>query len=294
MDVLARGIDVSGAQSKSVDWGTVKASGVQFAMIKAGYGRYAKQIDSAYRINVEGCDKAGLPYGIYWYSYAQSGVEARIEAQTCLSIIQGCKPLYPVVIDIEDNSQSGLSKTVMTDIVQGFCEEIQAAGYLPGWYTFAAWAQSRFEVGRLPYDFWLAQWASAPTYHGSYGMWQYSNAGTVPGIPGAVDLDYAYVDYPTQVKARGLNGWQIETAPQPEVPSVSGGFADEFLTYRKTLQDNDSAAWSKEARDWAVSSGLIAGGDILPDGSPNYMWGDFLTREQAAQLFYKFWQLLGR
>lgn len=58
--------------------------------------------------------------------------------------------------------------------------------------------------------------------------------------------------------------------------------------YREELRDNDCGTWSQEAREWAISTGLFAGGTPLPDGSPNYMWADMLTREQAAQLFYNF------
>lgn len=62
--------------------------------------------------------------------------------------------------------------------------------------------------------------------------------------------------------------------------------------YRKSLQDNDSNTWSKEGRDWAVSSGLIQGGTPI-NGKPNYMWEDFLTREQLATLLYRFKGLEG-
>lgn len=65
-------------------------------------------------------------------------------------------------------------------------------------------------------------------------------------------------------------------------------FNEMMNAYRKTLQDNDAGSWSKEARDWAVSTGLIKGGDPLPDGKPNYMWEDLLTREQMAMLLYRF------
>ena len=60
--------------------------------------------------------------------------------------------------------------------------------------------------------------------------------------------------------------------------------------YRKELRDNDSGQWSKEAREYAVSTGLFAGSGATPDGQPNYMWEDLLTREQVAQLFYRFAQ----
>lgn len=63
--------------------------------------------------------------------------------------------------------------------------------------------------------------------------------------------------------------------------------------YRAELRDNDCGDWSKEARDWATSNGLFAGGGALPDGTPNYMWADMLTREQAAQLFYNFAKKVG-
>lgn len=61
--------------------------------------------------------------------------------------------------------------------------------------------------------------------------------------------------------------------------------------YRQQLRDNESGSWSQEARDWSTSTGLIAGSGTVADGSPNYMWEDFLTREQAAQLFYRFNQM---
>ena len=63
--------------------------------------------------------------------------------------------------------------------------------------------------------------------------------------------------------------------------------------YRKELRDNDSGQWSKEAREYAVASGLFAGSGTTPDGQPNYMWEDLLTREQVAQLFFRFAQRNG-
>lgn len=63
--------------------------------------------------------------------------------------------------------------------------------------------------------------------------------------------------------------------------------------YRKSLQDNDSAAYSKEAREWAVSNGLINGGDTMDDGSPNYMWDDFMSRQQFVAVLYRFARMCG-
>lgn len=65
-------------------------------------------------------------------------------------------------------------------------------------------------------------------------------------------------------------------------------FKTAMTEYRKELQDNDCGEWSEEAREWAISVGLFAGNGTTVDGKPNYMWKDFLTREQAAKLFYRF------
>ena len=68
-------------------------------------------------------------------------------------------------------------------------------------------------------------------------------------------------------------------------------FQQNFGALRKKLQDNDSSKWSKEARAWAIENGLIAGIGNLPDGTPNYAWEDFLTREQLVTILYRFTQI---
>ena len=70
-------------------------------------------------------------------------------------------------------------------------------------------------------------------------------------------------------------------------------FKTAMEAYRKDLRDNDSGQWSKEAREYAIASGLFAGSGTTPDGQPNYMWEDLLNREQVAQLFYRFAQRNG-
>ena len=70
-------------------------------------------------------------------------------------------------------------------------------------------------------------------------------------------------------------------------------FKTAMADYRKELRDNDSGSWSKAAREYAVSSGLFEGSGNTPDGQPNFMWEDLLTREQVAQLFYRFAQRNG-
>lgn len=64
-------------------------------------------------------------------------------------------------------------------------------------------------------------------------------------------------------------------------------FKANFEAFRKLLQDNDCGNWSKEAREWAIANGVIAGVGNLANGKPNYAWQDFLTREQMAQIEYR-------
>ncbi len=71
-------------------------------------------------------------------------------------------------------------------------------------------------------------------------------------------------------------------------------FKELYAEMRNELQDNNAGAWSEEARNWVTSMGIISGGGKLPDGTPNYMWADVLTREQMAAVLYRFAQLMGK
>lgn len=62
---------------------------------------------------------------------------------------------------------------------------------------------------------------------------------------------------------------------------------------RKELQDNDAGTYSKEAREWAVANGLIAGNGTTINGEPNCMWADILTREQFVTVLYRFAKQMG-
>ena len=71
-------------------------------------------------------------------------------------------------------------------------------------------------------------------------------------------------------------------------------FEELFLEMRKGLQDNDAGTYSNEARNWATSSGLIAGNGTEINGEPNCMWQDMMTREQFVTVLYRFAQLMGK
>lgn len=92
------------------------------------------------------------------------------------------------------------------------------------------------------------------------------------------------------IDARKFNNEEDDDMDQEKFSQM---FDTAMAKYRGNLRDNDSGDWSRKAREWAISVGLFAGNGTTIDGEPNMMWEDFLTREQAAQLFYRFAQQHG-
>lgn len=84
---------------------------------------------------------------------------------------------------------------------------------------------------------------------------------------------------------------QFMTAPTSDVDLEQ--FTKLFQEMRNGLQDNDAGEWSENARQWAVNVGLIVGNGTTINDMPNYMWHDFLTREQLITVLYRFAQLIG-
>ena len=195
------GIDVSKYEGQ-IDWSKVKNSGIQFAMIRTGYGGdvedWDSQTDAYFESNYKGATNEGIKVGVYHYSYATNVSMAEDEANFCLHILNGRHLDYPVAYDVEDPSQYGLSADTMAQIVQTFCSRIQQAGYKAVVYSYATFYDSKL-TGPLvsQYDTWIANYTrdSAPHFNRNYTMWQYTSSGSVPGISGACDLDYSYVDY---------------------------------------------------------------------------------------------------
>ena len=202
-----KGIDISKWNS-TVDFQAVKNDGTDFVIIRSSYGKKdPKQVDKLFHRNIQEAQKVGLPVGVYHYSYADSVSDAKAEAEFCLENIQGYKLEYPICFDIEDRTQLALSNRQRTDIVKTFCNTIESAGYYAMLYTNLNWWNNYLNKDELrKYDLWLAQWnVSAPSVN--CGIWQYSDKGTVDGISGNVDLNISYKDYPTIMKAKGLNGF---------------------------------------------------------------------------------------
>lgn len=191
------GIDVSDYQGK-IDWGKVKKAGVEFVIIKCGYGDDIKEQDDKYFThNVEGCEKNKIPYGVYIYSYAASVQQAESEANHVLRLIKGHQLTYPIFLDLEDDETSGkCSKKLLGDMAETFCNIIEAAGYKVGIYANTNWFNTKLTDKRFDkWDRWVAQYYTECEYKKDYIGWQYSNTGKIDGIKGNVDLNYFYKEY---------------------------------------------------------------------------------------------------
>ena len=213
---ILKGIDVSYCQNE-VDWDAAKASGlVDFAILRAGYGRETTQVDTQFERNYAVCKRLGIPVGVYWYSYATTAAEAEQEAKVCLQTIRGKQFEYPVAFDIEEARCLPQADALST----AFCTALENAGYYTAIYTFKSALESNFSAAvKNRYDIFLSHIGVQQTdYAGSYGLWQYSWTGCIPGISGDVDLDYAYKDYPTMIQNAGLNGFTktTQTIPEPD------------------------------------------------------------------------------
>ena len=208
-DTGIKGIDVSYAQG-AVDWQRVKESGVEFVMMRASRGALSSSRpiaeDVTFRYNVTEATKAGLNVGVYHYLYAETVAEAKKEAKFFLKTIKPYKITYPVVLDVEEQSQADLGKEKITKIAKAFLDEIRAAGYYAMLYSNKSWLTYNFDMSQLAdYEIWLAQWNTVPTYKGEFGMWQYSCKGVVSGIDGYVDLNLSYKNYAKIIKKGGYN-----------------------------------------------------------------------------------------
>jgi GH25 family lysozyme M1 (1,4-beta-N-acetylmuramidase) len=195
-----KGIDVSKYQG-TIDWSKVKASGVEYAIIRCGYRGYESGTitqDSSFDTYARNALANDVSIGAYFYTQAITADEAREEADFVISCLKPYNATYPICLDVEDASgdgarQDALSNSELTDVIIAFCERIKEAGYTPMIYANGRYFAGRLEVERLEdYDKWYAMYADTPYMPYEISMWQYSSSGTVDGITGNVDMNISF------------------------------------------------------------------------------------------------------
>lgn len=249
------GIDVSQWQG-TINWSSVKSSGVSYAIIRCGYGSNKTSYDDPQWLNnVKGCVNNNIPFGVYIYSYATTTTGAASEANHVIRLLKeaglsNSDIAFPIYYDMEDSSTKGLSAAQYASMFNTFRSTLNAAGYTNvGVYANADWWKNRLYKIDLDGEYrWIAHYGcSSPFDYGysslssvAYGIWQYSSSGSVSGISGNVDCNYARADlsFLSTVFTR-----------------LSG--SDRYATMKAALD----ATWSSGSASYVV----LASGDNFPD-----------------------------
>ena len=254
-----RGIDVSSHNGK-IDWKTVKSSGIDFVIIRAGYGNSTE--DLCFKDNIKNAKEVGIKVGVYWFCYALNEVEARKEADFFYFFIKKYKLDLPIFYDFEYDTERyamehnvTFSKEKRTAIIKAFCDRIEEHGLHCGVYLNPDYIKNRLIYNDLKaYPLWLANWVDdsrtdfsvSPNdvnlYYGNPFMWQFG-IGHVLGVDGNADLNYGYFEADT---------------------------------------DNEPSEWSKEAIEWAVKNKILQG-----DENGDYKLREPCTTERFITLLYR-------
>ena len=214
-----KGVDISSVNGE-VDIQKIKDAGYDFVMIRCGFGSDIKsQDDSQFENNVRKCEKIGMPWGTYLYSYALNTDEAKSEAEHVIRLLKNKKPSFPVAFDMEDadgyKSKNGMpSNSKLIAICKTFLSRIKSAGYYPMLYASLSWLNNQLNDSELlnNYDIWVAQWNSTCDYQKDAGMWQYGGevnyleSNSIDGV-GVIDKNKCFKDYPTIIKKGNWNNW---------------------------------------------------------------------------------------
>ena len=209
----AQGIDVS-EHNGTIDWQSAKDAGIDFAILRVGFAGDTNggRLDYYFKRNVSECERLGIPYGVYLYSYARNEADAQAEARLMLSALKGHSPTLPVYYDLEEqktNDDGSPTWTPFNDpsklasIAKTFCGQIAAAGYKPGIYANVNWFKNYLTDPCFlssGWSIWTAQYwyggrydeclGLTPDAPAKYDCWQYSSRGSVPGVSSDVDVNY--------------------------------------------------------------------------------------------------------
>ncbi len=231
--IVAKGVDLSDWQGLEVDFNAIRDAGYDYVILRAGF---AQTQDKAFEGNYSRAKAAGLDVGVYLYSYADTKEGVLQEAAALKGWLKGKTLEYPVYFDLEDPETHGsMSVSDLTALALAFLDEMAADGWLVGLYSCKSWLDYKMDTETIckKYECWMAQYLSDGSYSvydrydDVYGMWQYSSSGSVPGVPGGVDMDVCFKDYPSICRENGFNGYEATG----EILSISGAAAPDVISY---------------------------------------------------------------
>jgi GH25 family lysozyme M1 (1,4-beta-N-acetylmuramidase) len=264
---MYKGFDVS-KHNGTIDFAAAKAAGLSFVIIRSSYG--TNTTDIKFEENYKKAKAAGLKVGVYHYSYALCANDALKEAKFVYNLIKDKQFDMPVWFDMEDTdgykSKHGISlysdKSLINKLCKTFVDYIQSQGFKCGIYASKSVLTKVINKSAFNCYFWNAQWGNNDEI--KHTMWQYTEKGSISGCSGNFDLDICYQNFE-------------ETKESEDEEMTQGKFNEMMNNYLLSLKTKAPADWSKEAREWAESNGIIAG-----DENGNKQYKNFTTREQMV------------
>lgn len=265
-------IDVSEHQGL-IDWEKVKGN-VDGVILRAGYGSKGTA-DKRFQRNAAECNRLGIPFGAYWFSYAKSEEEAKTEAKHLLAAVKPYRVELPLAFDLEYDTVANMeragvkpTKKLCSGMVHAFCKMVEAAGYWALNYANPDFLARYFdEEVASRYGLWLAQWPNKVDVKNPprpCAIWQWGGS-KVPGINGNVDTDECYQDFRKIIAEFGMNNLK------PAYTEDDGSVTWEFT------QAQPQKPWYADAMTWMTAQGLYT------EERPN----DPVTRAELATVLYR-------
>ncbi len=309
---IAKGVDVSEHNGR-IDWEAMRADGIDFAILRCGYGMdYTSQDDDYWEYNVSECERLDIPYGVYLYSYATSTSRASSEADHALRLLQGHNPQMPVFYDLEESSMASTSnRSLLASMAQTFCDTLTDAGYEAGVYANLNWWNNYLTDSTFNYwERWVAQYNYRCDYSGAYATWQCTSSGSANGTRTSLDFDFR-ITYPVDVR---YTDWYVTEDDYSYVVSqgLMTGYSNYFwgakdnitrgqlatILWRMTgrpvisntehFEDVDYDMYYGDAISWAHWAGVVTG-FMDEDGEYRTFGPDYeVTREDFAVMLARY------
>ena len=265
-------IDVS-EHNGTIDWAAVKKAGINYAIIRDGYG--TSHVDNYFKRNIEGAIAQGIHVGIYHFSYALSAAGAKVEAEYVLQLIKRYKGkiVLPVFFDFEYDTVAyakkqgvTLGKEAFNAHTVAFCDTIQAAGYRAGVYYNLDYLRRYVDIDRIcKYVQWYAQYADTASAT-TWDLWQYSSSYTIAGCAGKFDVSVLKNSGSITNSRKYTPGWHKDDR--------GWWYADTETTYYKDRWAKINGEWysfDKEGYMLSNTWQVEAGGDTYYLGAEGDM-----------------------
>lgn len=279
------GIDVSRWQGNFDFEYARNEDGIEFAIVKAGGADDGMYTDSKYERNYAECKRLGIPVGCYFFGQAFSEEEARTEAEYFVQLLDGKQLEYPVFYDVEAEMLNQDYDT-LTNIIRTFCDAVGSNGYWVGLYSSEAQFNSSFDSAGVLGDLthWVAKYSkSSPKINTDVNIWQFGgddNFIRSTQIAGQTcDQNYCYTDYPSRIKAAGLNGFIASVSESEEIEESEGKMD------RKTAENYVKTTYLEILHREADPSGLDAyASKLQSDGDYDYVDTDLMNSEEYRNI----------